>query len=102
MTQSLSIPKNQKNMIIYMHPHVRADSWYTYVHIYTYIQHIYELNTGQERVLWWGHFLFNIIRKSFMMSSFIFNITNKSSNNRVISSIQFCKVLQCMLYFYLP
>ena len=46
-------PNNKReNTKMHIHtPWVHADSRYTYVQTYTYIEHIYQLNTGQEIVL---------------------------------------------------
>ena len=32
----VTLPYNKENMIIYMHHHVLADSWFTYVHILSF------------------------------------------------------------------
>ena len=46
MTQSLPILNEKKNMKLHIHNHVRAYSWHTDVHIYTYIQTYIIINTG--------------------------------------------------------
>ena len=58
-----------------------------YPHIYTYI-HTFILTLRQKEF--------------FMTRLFLFYTQNKSFCNRVISLVQYQKVLQCNLPFYLP